>query len=99
MFSEKKDLEPEADTLSVIPGFIGAYPNALYVVRADELEDFVDRIANLENESDYASLIDAYAVRRTNPDFWRHRDTLHNAFAQQYPLISGLLDYSRLENR
>ena len=99
MFSEKKDLEPEADTLSVIPGFIGAYPNALYVVRADELEDFVDRIANLENESDYASLLDAYGVRRTSPGFWRHSDTVHNAFAQQYPLISGLLDYSRLENR
>lgn len=99
MFGEKKERVPDEDTLDVMPGFIGSYPNAFYVVDKSELAAFVDAISNLRTEDDYARLLDAYGIRRTNPEFWGNSDTFHRAYWRQYPLQSGMLDYSRLENR
>ena len=99
MLKEQKNRLPADDTLSVIPGFIGAYPNTFYRVDASELGDFVDAISSLEVESDYADLLDDYGVRRTDPDFWPNSDTFHQAYWQLNPLTSGMLDFNRLENR
>jgi hypothetical protein len=99
MFGEKKERAPDEDTLDVIPGFIGSYPNAFFVLEESELTSFVNRISALQTEQDYARLLDDYGIRRTNPDFWSNSDTFHQAFQQQYPLVFGMLDYGRLENR
>jgi hypothetical protein len=99
IFGEKKERKPDEDTLDVIPGFIGTYPNVFMVVDESELTAFVDSISNLQTEEDYAALLDNYGIRRTNPEFWSNSDTFHAAYWWQYPLQSGMLDYSRLENR
>ncbi len=99
MFGESKARIPDEDTLSVIPGFIGSYPNAFYVVDESEMKAFVDAITGLRSEDDYSGLLDRYGIRRTNPDFWNNSDTFHAAYRRQYPVASGMLDYNRLENR
>lgn len=99
MFKEQKNRLPGNDTLSVIPGFIGAYPNAFYVVDENVLGEFVDTISSLGSEADYARLLDAYGIRRTDPEFWFKSDSFHSAYLQSDPIAAGLLDYSRLENR
>jgi hypothetical protein len=99
IFGEKKERKPDEDTLDVIPGFIGTYPNVFMVVDESRLTAFVDAISGLQTEDDYASMLDDYGIRRTNPDFWNTSDTFHLAYWRQYPLASGMLDYSRLENR
>jgi len=99
MLKEQKNRLPADDTLSVIPGFIGAYPNAFYRVDESELDDLVDAISNLEVESDYADLLDGYGVRRTDPVFWSNSDSFLQAYWQRNPLTSGMLDFNRLENR
>ncbi|UCH74779.1 MAG: fatty acid cis/trans isomerase [Rhodospirillales bacterium] len=99
MFGEKKVRIPEEDTLSVIPGFIGSYPNAFYVVDEDALETFVDTVRGLRSEDDYARLLDAFGIRRTDPRFWTNSDTFHLAYQLRYPVSWGMLDYNRLDNR
>ncbi len=99
MFKEQKNRLPEDDTLSVIPGFIGAYPNAFFQVNADEVADFVDAIGRIETEDDYARLLDIYGVRRTDDRFWKTSDAFHRAYREHYPLTSGILDFNRLDNR
>ena len=99
MFGEQKLRVPEEDTLSIIPGFIGSYPNMFFVVDESDLTTFVDAISSLATEDDYAQLLDAYGIRRTNPDFWVNGDTFHLAYQRLSPLEFGVLDYSRLENR
>jgi len=99
IFKEQKNLVPEEDTLSVIPGFVGSYPNAFYAVSENDLARFVDVIANLTTEEDYASFLDDYGIRRTKADFWRYSDLFHLAHRQADPLNYGLWDYNRLENR
>ena len=99
IFGEQKNRLPQEDTLAVVPGFIGAYPNAFYTVTRENLEQFVSAIRNLRSESDYAEFLDKYGVRRTNVDFWQHSDKVNAASRASGPHFYGMLDYSRLENR
>ena len=99
MFGEKKFRVPEEDTVSVIPGFLGAYPNAFLVVKEADLGHFADTLSLMRTEDDYAQLLDNYGVRRTSPKFWQQSDAFHAAFEQIAPVEYGLFDYHRLENR
>ena len=99
LFGEKKFRAPEEDTMSVIPGFLGSYPNAFLVVNEADLDRFVVMLTTMRVEDDYALLLDNFGVRRTSPDFWRQGDAFHTAFEIDAPVEYGLFDYNRLENR
>ena len=99
LFGEKKFRKPDEDTLSVVPGFLGAYPNAFLIVNEYDVERFVDMLASMQTEGDYARLLDNYGVRRTSPNFWRQSDAFHAAYLSDAPVEYGLFDYNRLENR
>ena len=99
VFDEKKNRLPAEDTLTVLPGFIGAYPNAYFVIDEHRLNDFVEKVSNLETESDYAHVVDLYGIRRTNRDFWAHSDDFLAGYRKLSPVTFGILDYNRLENR
>lgn len=96
---QQKNRLPEGDTLTIVPGFIGDYPNAFYTVKEPELHIFVDIVSTLKTESDYAAFLDSYGIRRTDPRFWPYSDTLHRAFLDIDKISYGSFDFNRLENR
>jgi hypothetical protein len=96
---EKSELLPEENTLTVVPGFIGAYPNAIYRSSIGELPALRAALSGLASEADYRRLADRFAVRRTSPQFWAASDALHEAYLKWAPLEAGLFDYNRLQNR
>jgi hypothetical protein len=96
---EAKTLLPDENTLTVVPGFIGAYPNVLYVMPRAALSEFTETVRHLSSEADYQALADRFAVRRTHPEFWTYSDALQSAYARVDPVEAGLFDYNRLENR
>jgi len=95
----KEELLPAENTLTVVPGFLGAYPNAIFSVRAADLPALANALGSMASEDDYRKLADRYAVRRTNPRFWATSDELIDAYATWAPTEAGIFDYSRLENR
>jgi hypothetical protein len=99
VLKEEKRLKPDEDTISVVRGFIGSYPDAYWVVNEHALRVLVNRIVHLSSEDSYQSLIDRFGVRRTSPEFWSHSDKVLKAHHAANPLENGLLDYNRLENR
>jgi hypothetical protein len=99
LMDEKKALLPEEDTLTVVPDFIGAYPNALYVVPRASLSEFTARVRALATDKDYRALVDRFGIRRTNRSFWTYSDALQDAYARTMPDEAALFDYNRLENR
>jgi hypothetical protein len=99
VFLEKGELLPAENGLTVVPGFIGAYPNAIYRVARAELPALTAAIGALASEADYRALADRFAIRRTNPAFWAASDALIDAYAKRAPIEAGLFDYNRLENR
>lgn len=90
---------PAEDTLSVVRGFVGTYPKALYRVPRAELESFVTAVESLVGEDSYARLQERHGVRRTDARFWNTVDRLHQIYAEQEPIEAGLFDISRIENR
>ena len=96
---EKANLVPADNRLTVVPGLLGAYPNAIYRVNERDLPAFEAAIRGLASEADYRALADRFAIRRTSPAFWAASDALHEAWRKAAPLEAGLLDYNRLENR
>jgi Fatty acid cis/trans isomerase (CTI) len=99
IFLENAELLPAENTLTLVPGFIGAYPNAIYRVRRADLPALAAAIRGLGSEDDYRKLADRFAVRRTEPGFWAVSDAMVDAHARTTPLEAGLFDYNRLENR
>jgi len=99
LLGDDKRRLPDEDTLSVLNGFVGAYPNAFFSVDARELPGFVDAVRRLASEADYQKLQARYGIRRTDARFWAHSDALHLAYRQWAPREAGLFDYNRFENR
>ena len=99
MGSDSELLDPSDNSLSLVPGVVGAYPNALYRLPAAALPDFTRAVAGLRSEEDYRAFAGRYAVRRTSEAFWPASDELHAAYARLAPLEAGVLDFGRLENR
>jgi hypothetical protein len=99
LLGEAQALLPEENTLTLVNGIVGSYPNAFYRVKAAELTAFSKTIATLKSEQDYAALTRRWAVRRDNPEFWAFSDMLQQRYAQDEPISAGILDYNRLEYR
>ncbi len=90
---------PEEDYLTVNRGITGSYPAAYWHVKEADLDQFIAAVSALQTEDDYDQLMDAFGIRRTNPDFWAHSDRIHQQYMKDQPKTAGLLDYNRLENR
>lgn len=99
LFNTESRRLPDEDGITVARGLIGAYPNAFYRVNREDLPEFIAMVASLGGEKDYRKLTDRFALRRTNPDFWRHSDAVHETYRRTAPIDAGSLDYNRVENR
>ncbi|WP_105258473.1 fatty acid cis/trans isomerase [Pseudoalteromonas sp. T1lg88] len=89
----------DEDKALVVPGFIGDYPEALWVLSEEQLTAFVQGLEQVRNEQQYRALKSLFAVRRSDPDFWRYSDLLHQVSKRYRGIEYGLFDYNRLENR
>jgi hypothetical protein len=96
---ENRNLLPEEDYLTIVPGIVGSYPGVLFRIDEFRLHEFVEQITSIKDEDDYGKLLDRFAIRRSDNNFWKNSDELHSWFQENQPLQSGLLDYNRLENR
>ncbi len=99
LFREEARRLPVEDYLTVVKGFIGSYPNIFFQLPESEIGNFVALVESMQDEQDYASLVTAYGVRRTSPDFWQLSDTLLEHYRQIEPTSAGLFDLNRYENR
>jgi hypothetical protein len=99
LFREDERRAPEEDQLTVLQGFVGSYPNALFRVERRELEAFVATVRALSTHASYELLHARFGVSRTSPEFWPLLDRLHAAYRKQAPLEAGLFDLNRLDGR
>ncbi len=98
-FDESANRLPKEDYLSVMPGIVGAYPDALWRVEVKQLDVFIQQVRQLNSEKEYSVLMETFGVRRSHAEFWQNSDELHKLYQQLAPIEYGLLDYNRLENR
>jgi hypothetical protein len=98
MFKEQERLEPAADTLTVVPGYLGSYPNFLFDVDVEQIEAFAQSLAAVRNASDFEQVAARWGVRRSSPRLWSTVDWIHDDFHRRQPTEFGLFDLDRYKN-
>jgi hypothetical protein len=99
MFGEASRRLIAEDSLTIANGIVGAYPNVFFQLEEADIAGFIELIRALRTEADYSRLLDRFAMRRTDPGFWQLSDTILSDYERAEPLTSGILDYSRYDNR
>ena len=95
LFGESKRLNPSKDTLDIIKGTVGSYPNVFFDVNEEDLPDFFDMLMNFENNEKYIDKIRKYTISRSDKEFWSYFDWFQNEFYKSDPVNSGLYDLNR----
>jgi hypothetical protein len=90
---------PDEDTLTIVNGVVGAYPNVFLQVDESEIPELVAKIEGLRTEADYSALLDRFGIRRTDERFWAVSDRVLTDYQNSEVIRHGVLDYSRYENR
>ncbi len=98
LFAESLRREPEKDTITIIEGQIGSYPNFFFVVDHGELTRFVDGLTAVGTQEEWRSFVDTFGVRRSSTRFWETADFFQEAVSNQHPRKSGLLDLNRYDD-
>jgi hypothetical protein len=105
---QRSDEDMTGDTLAVLKGLAGAYPNFFFDLEVEEVEAFVAACENIQNEDDYKSMVERFGVRRTNPRFWKVADWFQEQHTKEQRALakslnqsveSGILDLSRYSDR
>ena len=99
LLNEDENRVPEQDTITVTRGLVGAYPDVFVNIDQSQLNSYIGSMLALSTKADYQKLMDQYAIRRTDPNFWQHSDKVHADNKLRYPIKAGLFDYNRLQNR
>ena len=95
LIGEENKLNPNKDSADFIPGLIGSYPNFYFDVKAEDLPDFFDLIANYEETPTYFEKFFRYGIPRNDPRFWETYDIFQKAMYEQNPIEAGLFDLNR----
>ena len=95
LFGEEKKLNSSKDTIDIVPGSIGSYPNMFGVIHYKNLPDFFDLIANFDGSKKDIERFKMYFVSRADSRFWETFDWFQNHFNKADPLNAGLYDLNR----
>ena len=98
MYGEKLRRVPERDTITVVPGFVGSYPNFFFSVKQSKLAEFVDLLGNARSDKELGMLYGQFGVRRSNPKIWPLTDWFNAKHLRDNGLYSGLFDINRYKN-
>ena len=98
MFGEGSRLEPAEDTLTLIGGYTGSYPNFAFDVPVAQIEEFAGALEAVETGVDFTGLVDRWGVRRSSTRFWQISDWFNDDLRRRDPVEAGILDLNRYEN-
>jgi hypothetical protein len=96
--TEKTRVKSE-DTLDVVKGFIGSYPNFFLELPLKDLQAFVDEYVAIDSFERYDALIEKFGIRRSNPRFWQSADWFNAKYRHDQPVQAGVFDLNRYQNR
>jgi hypothetical protein len=98
MFREDARLEPADDTLTLIDGYTGSYPNFAFDLPVAQIEEFASALEAVKSPAEFTGLVDRWGVRRSSARFWQTFDWFNEDFHRREPVEAGILDLNRYHN-
>jgi hypothetical protein len=98
IFADEDQRNIADDTLTIVEGFVGEYPNFFLAVDAADIEAFAEQFEAAETVADYERFVQRYGIRRSNPSFWAEADWFYERFSREQPVEYGILDLNRYRN-
>ncbi|MGB0722513.1 MAG: fatty acid cis/trans isomerase [Gammaproteobacteria bacterium] len=98
VLGESLRLQPDKDTLSVVPGLATGYPNYIFTVSARDLRAFVAAMSGPdmdERNRFIESVIEPWGLRRSDARFWDRFHAIADHLRELDPLEAGILDINR----
>ncbi len=95
MFDEAHRRVLKNDTLTVIKGYTGSYPNTFSRIPIDQIEDRIDSYLKIKDKLDYYHFAKQYGIQRNSPKFWAESDWHHQTFLKSQPVEAGVFDMYR----
>lgn len=95
LFKEEARRLHDEDTLTVLDGLVGAYPNAFYRMTVAGVEEFADGLSRVGSDADYRRLAARFAIGATHAECWTVSDRVIEAIARQSAIDAALPDYGR----
>jgi hypothetical protein len=95
LFLEKYRLNPKKDTLDIVDGSVGSYPNMFIVIKSNQLKEFFYIIENFDNSDNMRNKMKKFLVSRSDSNFWQVYDWFQNWYFKSKPIKSGLYDLNR----
>ncbi len=89
---------PEKDTLTVVPGFVGSYPNFFFSVAEQELDTFINALKNAQTKEAKTEFYAQFGIRRNNPEIWETLDWFNAEHKKMRGLEAGIFDMNRYQN-
>jgi hypothetical protein len=99
MFQNEDRRDRSQDTLTVVKGLEGSYPNFFFDLDIQEVDAFVARFESITTRGEYEEFVGLYGLRRTNTDFWSVSDWFQNRAREHQPKRAGIFDLNRYRNR
>jgi hypothetical protein len=97
MFEEERRRIVEDDTLTLVKGHVGGYPNSFTRVNLDEIEEFIEGFLKIKDQLSYYNMARKYGIRRTSPNFWEEADWHYQKYLKDEPVEAGLFDMYRFD--
>ena len=98
MLGEELRYQPGLDTLTLYPEVLSSYPNFLFNLKADEVEEFVGRMQQVRDAKGFEAITQHWGIRRSHPQFWFYFHDLSARIRETQPIEAGVLDMNRYEN-
>jgi hypothetical protein len=95
IMDEDGRLSPKDDTLTILPGILGSYPNQFITVAERDLPNLVEQISKIQTNREYEEFVKTFTISHQDPRIWTLYDDLNAELLRQQPIEAGLLDLSR----
>ncbi len=99
MFQNEDRRDRSQDTLTVVKGLEGSYPNFFFDLDIQQVDAFVARFESIRTRGEYEKFVGLYGLRRTNTGFWSISDWFQNWAREYQPKRAGIFDLNRYRNR
>ena len=95
MKDEDLMLDRSRDTVDVLPGLVGSYPNYFFVVKKGEIAAFLKVLYEYNGTKRDTCRLETFGINRGEPQFWEVYDEFQEAFDKQHKERAGIIDLNR----